>query len=114
MRGLIFVASNLSFFAGIIASIIVLVVNIQKERTPRLFKVLRNLCAIVCVSQLLSIMSIPAFTFTHFFVSMLISAMYLIAAVHYHRNMITAIKVEEYLKPHPIDVPIDVEFRELC
>lgn len=40
--------------------------------------------------------------------------MYLIAAVHYHRNMITAIKVEEYLKPHPIDVPIDVEFRELC
>lgn len=111
MKAFIFVASNLMFFIGIIAFLIVLVANIQKKRTARLFKVFRNLCVIVCVSQLLSIMSTPTFTFTHFIVSMLIVAMYLIAAVQYHRNMITATK--DYLKPHPIDVPIDVEFREL-
>lgn len=108
MRELIFVVSNLTFFAGIIAYISVLLINIQKERTPRLFKVFRNLCAIVCISQLLSIISIPAFTFTRFIVSMSIVVMYLITAVNYHKNMITA-----YLKPHPIDIPIDVKFREL-
>lgn len=113
MRELIFVTSNLIFFIGIIAFIIVFLVNIPKERTTRIFKVFRNLCAIVCISQLLSIMSISAFTLTHFIVSMLISLMYLIAAVYYHKNMITSTKAKEYLKPHPIDIPIDVEFREL-
>jgi len=96
-----------------VASVYMIFHLFAKRKTPRYYKVLRNLFASMSVCALISCLCISLFPCSGLLYPGLSVPVFLLDAIIYHKDMKVKQELEERKEAFLKSQPIDVEYREL-
>lgn len=115
MKELISSIAALVFLILFVAFVICIASHIflEKRKTSRHCKTIRNLAALMCICALLSCLSLSSFGFHGLFYPLLAVPTFLVTAIEWHQIMKIVQEEEEIRAAFMKTQPIDVEFKEL-